>query len=41
MHAYMAEPYAPWSLLQRGSPEYKMLKEQRAEQLWGLIEQVC
>jgi hypothetical protein len=41
IHAYMAEPYAPWARLRRGSLEYKTLKEQRAEQLWGLIEKVC
>ena len=41
IHSYMAEPYAPWARLRRGSLEYKTLKEQRAEQLWGLIEKVC
>jgi hypothetical protein len=40
LHAYMAEPYAPWSGLARGSRQYQQLKQQRAEQLWGLIDQV-
>jgi hypothetical protein len=40
LHAYMAEPYAPWSDLARGSEQYQLLKQQRAEQLWGLIAQV-
>lgn len=40
LHAYMAEPYAPWSGLKRGSAAYQELKQQKAEVLWGLIEQV-
>lgn len=40
LHAYMAEPYAPWAGLSRGSEQYQQLKQQRAEQLWGLIDQV-
>ncbi|WIA36446.1 hypothetical protein OEZ86_007753 [Tetradesmus obliquus] len=39
LHVYMAEPYAPWSGLARGSRQYQQLKQQRAEQLWGLIDQ--
>jgi hypothetical protein len=40
LHAYMAEPYAPWSGLRRGSAAYQDLKQQKAEVLWGLIDQV-
>lgn len=40
LHAYMAEPYSHWAGLTRGSAEYKQLKAERAEQLWGLVEQV-
>jgi hypothetical protein len=40
LHAYMAEPYAPWAGLAKGSAQYQQLKQQRAEQLWGLIDQV-
>jgi hypothetical protein len=40
LHAYMAEPYAPWAGLARGSEQYQHLKQQRAEQLWSLVDQV-
>jgi phytoene dehydrogenase-like protein len=33
IHAYTpgSEPYAPWAGLERNSPEYKLLKEQRSQ----------
>ena len=33
IHAYTPgnEPYGPWEGLQRGSPEYKALKEERSQ----------
>lgn len=37
---YMAEPFEPWQGLQRGSPAYNQLKQQRADVLWQLVEQV-
>lgn len=40
LHAYMAEAYAPWSGLKRGSAAYESLKDEKAVVLWGLIEQV-
>lgn len=40
LHAYMAEPHGPWAGLQRGTPAYAALKAEKAEVLWGLIEQV-
>lgn len=36
----MAEPYGHWQGLARGSRQYQELKTQRAELLWGLIDQV-
>lgn len=42
VHAYGAanEPYAVWEGLDRKSPEYKRLKEERSEVLWRAIESV-
>ena len=42
VHAYGAgnEPYDIWKGLDRNSPEYKALKEERAEALWRAIESV-
>jgi hypothetical protein len=39
LHAYMAEPWEPWEGLARGSAGYERLKGERAEALWGLVEQ--
>jgi hypothetical protein len=41
LHAYMAEPFAAWDGLQRGSTAYESLKAQKADVLWGLVQQVC
>jgi phytoene dehydrogenase-like protein len=40
LHCYMAEPFEAWEGLDRGSERYEKLKDERAEVLWGLIEQV-
>jgi phytoene dehydrogenase-like protein len=42
VHAYGAgnEPYALWEGMKRNSPEYKKLKQERAEALWRAIEAV-
>ena len=42
VHIYTAgnEPYALWEGLKRGSPEYKRLKDERAEHLWRALERI-
>jgi phytoene dehydrogenase-like protein len=40
VHAYAAEPFAPWEGLPRGGAAYEELKAARAEALWGLVDQV-
>jgi phytoene dehydrogenase-like protein len=42
IHAYAAgnEPYAIWRDLSRTSPEYKELKEERAQVLWRAVESI-
>lgn len=42
IHAYLAgnEPYDLWQGLKRTQPEYKALKEQRAQRLWEALEEV-
>ncbi len=42
VHAYTAanEPYSLWQGLQRGSPEYAALKEERSQVLWTALERV-
>lgn len=42
IHAYTAgnEPYAPFEGLDRKSPEYQKLKEERSQVLWKAIEKV-
>ena len=42
LHAYTAgnEPFEPWAGLDRKSPEYQKLKEERAEVLWKAVEKV-
>jgi phytoene dehydrogenase-like protein len=42
IHVYTPgnEPYAPWHGLDRRSPEYARLKEQRAEVMWRALERV-
>lgn len=42
VHAYGAanEPYQRWQGLRRNSPEYKALKQQRAQVLWRAVESV-
>ncbi|KAL7578911.1 hypothetical protein ACA910_006886 [Epithemia clementina (nom. ined.)] len=41
LHAYVpaTEPYAKWAGLNRGSTEYKQLKEEAADFLWSAIEE--
>lgn len=40
IHAYTPgnEPYGPWEGLDRTSPEYKALKEERSQVLWRAVE---
>lgn len=42
IHAYGAgnEPYEIWTDLDRGSDEYKALKEARADCLWRAVESI-
>jgi phytoene dehydrogenase-like protein len=42
IHAYGAgnEPYELWKDVKRNSPEYKRLKEERAEVLWRAVESI-
>ncbi|KAF8062760.1 CRTISO2 [Scenedesmus sp. PABB004] len=42
VHAYTAgnEPYAPWEGLDRRSPEYEALKNERSQVLWRALERV-
>ncbi|CAG9466303.1 unnamed protein product [Pedinophyceae sp. YPF-701] len=42
LHAYTpaTEPYSLWEGLERGSPEYKRLKEERSRVLWEAAERV-
>jgi phytoene dehydrogenase-like protein len=42
IHAYGAgnEPYELWKDIKRNSPEYKQLKEERAEVLWRAVESI-
>lgn len=42
VHAYTAanEPYGPWAGLQRGSPEYAAMKQERSQRLWAALEKV-
>ena len=41
LHATMTESYDLWENLERTSPEYAALKEERSEILMGLVRQVC
>ncbi|NEP61495.1 MAG: NAD(P)/FAD-dependent oxidoreductase [Symploca sp. SIO2G7] len=42
LHVYTPgnEPYAPWARLDRRSPEYAALKQQRAEVMWQALERI-
>ncbi|MEM6253702.1 MAG: NAD(P)/FAD-dependent oxidoreductase [Cyanobacteria bacterium P01_D01_bin.156] len=42
IHVYTPgnEPYAPWAGLDRRSPDYAQLKQQRAEVMWHALERV-
>eukprot|EP00891_Asterochloris_glomerata_P008859 jgi/Astpho2/8859/e_gw1.00129.7.1_t len=42
LHAYLpaTEPFHLWENLQRGSPEYLQLKEERSQVLWAAVEKV-
>jgi phytoene dehydrogenase-like protein len=42
VHAYAAanEPFQVWQGLERNSPEYRKLKEERAQVLWRAVESI-
>lgn len=42
LHAYLpaTEPYAIWEGLDRRSPEYERLKEERSQVLWRAVERI-
>jgi len=42
LHAYTpaTEPYSLWAGLERNSPEYRQLKEERSQVLWRAVERV-
>lgn len=42
LHAYLpaTEPFALWKDLERGSDEYKLLKEERSQVLWKAVERI-
>lgn len=40
LHAYLAEPYDDWSGLDRRSPVYATLKEEKTQKLWSLVKRV-
>jgi hypothetical protein len=37
---YLAEPYAPWQGMRRGSEQYKAAKDEARGRLWDMVEQV-
>jgi phytoene dehydrogenase-like protein len=42
LHAYLpaTEPFAIWQDLERGSPEYEKLKEERSQVMWRAVERI-
>jgi len=42
LHAYLpaTEPFSVWEGLERGSPEYEALKEERSQVMWRAVERI-